>query len=130
MKRTIGAILMIIAALLLLAGLSAARYISLDRPTESETQPNRSTYNTGPTGSRAFYQLLEASGRPVGRWRENFQKLEQNGDRSALIMIGPFNPATFRNEEEIRALERWINNGGQLLLITRQLQFQLRGPYL
>ncbi len=130
MNRTFSTILMIILALLLLAGLSAARYISIDRPPESEAQPNRSTYNSGPTGTRAFYQLLEASRRPVGRWRDNFQKLEEDGTRSSLVMIGPFNPTTFRNEEEIHALERWINNGGQLLLITRQLQFELRGPYL
>jgi hypothetical protein len=130
MKRTVGAILMIVMALLLLGGLSAARYISLDRPPESETEPNRSTYNAGPTGVRAFYQLLEATGQPVGRWRENFAKLEQNGTASALVMIGPFNSATFRNKEELLALERWINNGGQLLLITRQLPFQLRGPLL
>lgn len=121
---------MIVMALLLLGGLSAARYISLDRPPESETEPNRSTYNTGPTGARAFYQLLEATGQPVGRWRENFAKLEQNGTGSALVMIGPFNSATFRSAGELQALERWINNGGQLLLITRQLPFQLRGPLL
>lgn len=130
MRRSIGLVLTTAGVLLILVAFSAARYFTFDRPTESEASPNRSTYNSGPTGTKAFYQVLERSGRPVGRWRESFRQLEQEGRHSTLIMIGPFEPATLRDPQEIRALERWVSNGGKLLLVTRHLQFGFRGSRL
>lgn len=130
MRSSIGLALTTTVVLLILVAFSAARYFTFDRPPESESSPNRSTYNSGPTGTKAFYQLLEQSGRPVGRWRESFKKLEGEGIHSTLVMVGPFEPATLRDPEETRALERWVSNGGRLLLITRHLQFGFRGSPL
>ncbi|MFZ4985181.1 MAG: DUF4350 domain-containing protein [Blastocatellia bacterium] len=127
MRSPMGLILTAMVVVLIFVALSAARYVTFDRPAESEASPNRSTYNSGPTGIKAFYQVLENSGRPVGRWRQSFRQLELDSSHTALVMVGPFDHSTLRDSEEIRALERWISNGGQLLLISRDLQFSLRG---
>lgn len=126
-RSNAGAILTAAAVVVILVVLGMARYALLDRPPESESNPNRSTYNSGPTGVKGLYQTLEQSGRPVGRWRESFRKLERNNGSFTLVMIGPFDPSTLRDPREIGALERWVSDGGQLLLITRSSQFRLAG---
>ena len=62
MRRYFAGAVTIIIVIAVLVGLSAAGAIEFDRPIENEFAPNRSTYNSGQTGTRAVYQLLEESG--------------------------------------------------------------------
>ncbi len=119
MRRYFGIILTILIVLVILIALSAAGSIELDRPEESELQPIRSSYSAGPTGTRAFYQLLEESGRPVARWRDSYSQLNDKARDALLIAIGPFPSERSLPFDEAVALQKWISAGGSALIISR-----------
>ncbi len=127
MKRYFGIIATIGIVLIVLFALSAAGTVTLDRPPEDEYLPNRSSYNTGATGTRAFYQLLEESGYQVGRWRESYKNLNLDGSKAkgaSLIIVGPYNSYDFTFTRERPELHNWVAAGGQLLIISRSPQTQ------
>lgn len=104
----------------LLVGLNAASYTQKEKMLDSESFPNRSTYNTGATGTRAFYDLLAESERKVTRWQES---------TSALLSNNKNNPSTFVivgktrrefDEKEIEQLLFWVSGGGKLVIIDRE----------
>jgi hypothetical protein len=133
MKRYFGLIATILVVLVVLIGLNAAGTITLDRPSESESEPIRSTYNPGPTGVRALYQLLEESGYNVARWRESYKDLNlagSNAKGAALIVVGPFLRDTTVAEEEAQELQKWVANGGKLLLVSRLPRAQFYDDYI
>jgi hypothetical protein len=137
MRRATGTILTISAILLTLIGLSAARYLTFDRPPESETASNRSTYNSGPTGIRAFYQTLEESGWTVSRWRKNHVELGKRPGHDLLIVVGPLQTSetgesttSLQTAEEVVALQQWVGRGGRVLLISRSPDLNFKGPVL
>ncbi|MGH9846424.1 MAG: DUF4350 domain-containing protein [Blastocatellia bacterium] len=119
MRRYFGVAISIVLVIAVLIALSAAGNLELDRPTETEASPNRSSYNAGPTGARAFYQLLEESNFPVTRWREGYESLQDKAKDATLIVIGPFQFNFGLAELEGRQLRRWIAAGGRLLVISR-----------
>ncbi len=120
MKRYFGIIAAGVIVLIVLFALSAAGTVTLDRPPEDEYMPNRSSYNTGATGTRAFYQLLEEFGFRVERWRENYKNLNLGGSKAkdaALIIVGPYKD--YASKKERTELQRWVADGGQLLIVSR-----------
>ncbi len=119
MRRYFGIVISIILVIAVLIALSAAGNVELDRPAETEASPNRSSYNAGPTGSRAFYQLLEESNFPVARWREGYESLKDKAKDATLIVVGPFQFNFSLTETEARQLQRWVAAGGRLLVISR-----------
>lgn len=129
MKRHYGIIITGVIVLVVLIALSAAGTVTLDRPPEDEFMPLRSTYNTGPTGTRAFYQLLEESGYQVERWRENYRNLNLSGSNAkdaAFVVVAPFPYGVDFDNDEATALQNWVTEGGKLLLISRTPQAVLR----
>ena len=55
-----------------------------------EFAPNRSTYHSGPTGTRALHDLLNESGYKVIRWRETPERLlSEAGNWPNLCGCGP-----------------------------------------
>jgi hypothetical protein len=108
--------------------MSAAGAIEFDRPVENEFAPNRSTYNSGQTGTRALYQLLEESGTPVARWRSHYSSLYTEGNDSILVIIGPFPLGQKISEEEAIVLQSWISTGGRALIISRSPIEQFGDP--
>lgn len=133
MKRYFGLITTIAIVLTVLLGLNAAGTITLDRPVESEWQPLRSSYNAGPTGTRAWYQLLEEAGYNVARWREDYQNLNLAGSSAkgaSLIVVGPWLGGNTIEVEEAAALQRWVASGGRLLLISRNPRAQFGDAYI
>lgn len=120
MKQRLVIFLGFIFLIFLLIGLNAASYVQKPTLPDDEFNPNRSTYNTGATGTRAFYELLAASGRKVTRWQE---------EPSALLKYdGSETPATFVvigevrrefSDEEANNLMDWVSSGGRLVLIDR-----------
>ena len=117
----IGIIILIVA----LIGLNAASFVQKEKEPDNELSPNRSSYNTGATGTRAFYDLLAETGRKVTRWQE---------PPSALLTAGKNSPATFViigsvrrefEENEILALLDWVETGGKLVVIDREPNAEL-----
>ncbi|HLM60130.1 MAG TPA: DUF4350 domain-containing protein, partial [Pyrinomonadaceae bacterium] len=103
-----------------LVGLNAASYVQKEKTPDNEANPNRSTYNAGATGTRAFYELLAETGRPVSRWQES---------PSALLVNDKNQPRTFVivgavrrkfDDKEIEQLLRWVSEGGKLVIIDRE----------
>jgi len=138
MRRHLGIIFGIALALAAIIGLSAAGSLEFDRPKETELEPIRSSYNSGPTGTRALYQLLEESGTPVVRWRESYNSLpkptpaptptknagiDQTASLQAayamLVIVGPFHRESWLSETEAEMLQKWIADGGNALVVSR-----------
>src|SRR5215813_7064402 len=90
MRRYFGITITVIIVIVVIIAMSAAGNIEFDRPLETEFAPNRSSYNSGPTGTRALYQFLEESGIPVARWRKRFSSLSDEAKDATLIIVGPF----------------------------------------
>lgn len=130
MRRHLGIIISIILALGVIILLSAAGNLELDRPNESEMLPNRSSYNSGPTGVRAFYQLLEESGNNVLRWRDDYKSLAAQEPGSMLVVVGPYNPNLDIPEEEAEAFQKWIADGGNALIVSRYPISQFGDPMI
>jgi hypothetical protein len=128
MRRYFGVTVTIIIVIVALVGLSAASSIEFDRPLENEFLPNRSTYNSGPTGARAIYQFLEESGTPVARWRGHYSRLHSGAKDAILVVIGPFLSDQKISGEEAAALHAWISNGGRALIISRSPVDQFGDP--
>lgn len=128
MRRYLGIIISIVLALGVIIALSAAGNLEFDRPPENEREPIRSSYNPGPTGTRAFYQLLEESGTPVTRLREDFKSLAAKAPKDLLVIVGPFNPNTDISYEDALALQKWIADGGNALIVSRYPQSQFGDP--
>lgn len=105
---------------ILLVGLNAASYVQKEKTPDNETNPNRSTYNTGATGTRAFYDLLAETGRRVVRWQEPPSALLASGadQPNTLVVIGKTR-RTF-DDTEIEQLLRWVSGGGKLVIIDRE----------
>jgi hypothetical protein len=106
--------------LVLLVGLNAASYVRVEREAELEFRPDRSTLNAGASGTRAFYEFLEESGRRVTRWREPPAALAEAKGRaqpSTFVIVGrtrvEFKP------EEVQSLLEWVEAGGRLVVIDR-----------
>lgn len=120
MRQRLAIILTIAVVLLLLIVLNAASYVSEQREPDAEFNPDRSTYNVGATGTRAFYDLLAESGRRVTRWSETPFALLKGGDNApkTFVIIGktriPF------EEDEAKSLLKWVENGGRLVIVDRR----------
>src|SRR4051812_43781974 len=73
----------------LLVALNAASYVRVEREPELEMSPDRSSSNAGPTGTRAVFDYLEASGHKVMRWRAPTEELLKPGAApSTFVVIG------------------------------------------
>jgi len=128
MRRYIAGVVTIVIVIAVIVGMSAAGAIEFDRPVENEFEPNRSTYNSGQTGTRALYQLLEESGTPVSRWRSHYSSLFTEDQDSILVIIGPFLSGQKISEEEAIVLQSWISTGGRALIISRSPIEQFGDP--
>ncbi|MGE0103905.1 MAG: DUF4350 domain-containing protein [Blastocatellales bacterium] len=130
MRRYLGITVTILLAIGALAGLSAVGNVEMDRPEEGELNPVRSSYNPGPTGTRAFYQLLEESGVPVARWRQPYAMLKTEARNEMLVIVGPFPQGATLPENEVSELQRWVEAGGSALIVSRHPYAQFGDPFI
>lgn len=119
MKQKFFIFTALIFLLIVLIGINAASYVQKEKIPDTEETPNRSTYNTGATGTRAFYDLLAETGRKVRRFQEPFPNGENFDETefSTFVIIG-----TTRREivsEEISKILEWVSDGGTLVIIDR-----------
>src|SRR2546425_6863913 len=125
MRRSLVIIVTLAIVVLVLIGLNAASYVRVEKARDSEMLPDRSSLNSGPTGTRALYDFLHESGHKVSRWRESPVTLSSSGATkpSTLVIIGPtIVPIT---EEERQALLHWVKDGGRLVIVDRNLDRDL-----
>ena len=125
MKQKLLIFLVLILLFLLLAGLNAATYVQKEKVPDTEFAPNRSTYNSGSTGTQAFYSLLSETGRNVMRWQTPLETLrsESKNRPSVFVMIGPLRREL--TDDETTNLMEWVSSGGTLVLIDREPARQL-----
>lgn len=120
MHQRLAIVVTILLVLGVLIALNAATYVRVEEQPDSEIKPNRSSYNAGPTGTRALYDLLSESGYKVVRWRELTARLtgDSNGTKiKTFVVIGrttlPF------DESDKKSLLLWVKRGGRLVIIDR-----------
>src|SRR6266446_7026628 len=97
-----GAVLLVLTAGLALVGIN---------PAEQGMQIP-STYSAGSSGARAAYLLLQDLHYKVSRWERSPTELPSDADNAVLIIADPLDTPT---REERAALERFVNEGGQVL---------------
>src|SRR5262245_56899221 len=121
MRRNLLIVSTLGLVILLLIGINAASYVRVEKTGDSEMAPDRSTFNAGPTGTRALYDFLHESGYTVARWRESpVTLLSAAGAKpSTLVIIGETMAPIA--DDEVEALWRWVNGGGRLVVIERNL---------
>lgn len=116
-KLFIFIFLVLIAAVLI--GLNAASYVQKEKTPDSEASPNRSTFNSGATGTQAFFTLLAETGRNVVRWKVPPAELLTIRSRPAVFVVAGSLKRPFTDKEAIDLLE-WVQGGGRLVLIDRE----------
>lgn len=120
MKQRMLIFLALVFLVVLLIGLNAATYVQKEKVPDTEFAPNRSSYNSGSTGTQAFYSLLSETGRKVRRWQSELDTIDTNiGERPAVfVMIGPHRRQL--SDVENTHLMKWVAAGGTLVLIDRE----------
>jgi hypothetical protein len=119
MRQRLAIIITVLVVLVILIGLNAASYVKVEQPPDSEQSPDRSTYNSGATGTRALYDFLHEAGYQVARWREPPSALLSfNGPKPATLVIVGRTLVRFTKSEREDVL-RWVENGGRLVIIDR-----------
>lgn len=119
MRQRLIVIITLVAVIVVLIALNAASYVRIESAGDSEVSPDRSTFNSGATGTQALYEFLDESGQPVVRWRESTSSLLVLADPkpSTLVVIGPLKVAY--TNREVRDLMQWVESGGRLVVIDR-----------
>jgi hypothetical protein len=119
MKQRLAMLLLFVVVIIVLIGLNAASYQQQPKTPDSEAYPNRSSYNSGATGTQAWYSLLAETGHKVTRWQESpASLLTGKTPPSVFVVVG-----TVRREftsSEAEAMLEWVNRGGRLVLIDRE----------
>ena len=128
MRQRITIILTFVVIIGLLVILNSVSYVQEDKKEDLEIAPNRSTYHSGPTGTRALHDFLNESGYKVIRWRETPEKLFSETGKlvNTFVVIG--RTRLQFEEAEAKALRRWVWNGGRLVLIDRTVRRELAPP--
>jgi Domain of unknown function (DUF4350) len=129
MRQRLAIFITITLVMGLLIALNATSYVSPEQKTDSEVNPDRSTYNGGATGARALFDFLGETGHKVIRWRDvPAALLNKSGEArpATFVVIGetldPF------AEGETRDLLRWVESGGRLVMIDRRPDARLLPP--
>src|SRR6185369_17739400 len=125
MRQRFIIVLTFVVIIGLLVILNSLTYVTKEKTQDLETAPNRSTYNSGPTGTRALHDLLNESGYKVMRWRESPERLfsETGKQVNTFVVIGRLQIEFTGNEAE--ALRDWVGRGGRLVLIDRKVNEEL-----
>ena len=123
MRQRLTIILTFVVIIGALVFINTITYVQEEKLRDSEILPNRSTYHSGPTGTRALHDFLSESGYKVMRWREAPERLlsTAGGNVSTFVVIGttqlPF------SEEHAKVLREWVARGGRFVLIDRDFAF-------
>src|SRR5215216_1251854 len=125
MRQRLTIILTFVVIIGLLVILNTFSYVKEEQKADLENLPNRSTYHSGPTGTRALHDLLNESGYKVIRWRETPQKLLSESGKlvNTFVVIG--RTKIEFTSDDAKNLREWVTKGGRLVLIDRKLDRHL-----
>src|SRR5262245_1246385 len=126
MKTSTKAILLVGGLFLLLVGLNFFFSAGTRESQENETNGNRSSFAATPFGTLGYYSLLEESGYPVTRLTNPYTSFKDTGDTGTLVIIS-LPPASNPDADEISAVEKWVQAGGLLIIIDREIQLEFPG---
>jgi len=125
MRQRLTIILTFVVIIGVLVIINTVTYVKQEKLPDTELTPNRSTYHSGPTGARAFFDFLSESGFQVMRWREPPEKLlGKTGEKVATFVVIGTTRLAF-SQEQIIGLHKWIARGGCFLLIDRDPSLRL-----
>ncbi len=124
MRQKLPIILTLFVVVGVLVLINAANYAADEQRLDSEISPNRSTYHSGPTGTRALYDLLSESGYRVMRWREIPEDLLDDSQPVKTFVIIGDTPLAIE-DEQAKSLLLWVQLGGRLVLVDRQASIEL-----
>lgn len=128
MRQRFGIIIIAVLALGILIAINSFAYVQEEKRQDSELSPNRSTYNSGSTGTRALFDFLNESGYKVVRWREPPEKLLAAGRERVQTFVIIGRPLIAIEEDEAKALLLWVERGGRLVIIDRRPEDHLLPP--
>jgi hypothetical protein len=123
MKSRLLIFVSIVLLVVVLATLNAASYVRVEREAETELLPDRSTLNSGGTGTRALFEYLREGGADVVRWRRPMAALSGPEKPESLVIVGPTRHM-FERREAV-AIIGWVSAGGRLVVIDREPDPQL-----
>jgi hypothetical protein len=124
MRRNFLTILLVGAILGLLIALNA---LFVANPAEeTETNGDRSSYKGTRYGTLAFYTLLDEAGYAVSRLEEPYTSLSASSI-DTLVVITP-KADNQPSVGEMEALAAWVEEGGRLIVIDRQIDFAFDDP--
>jgi len=123
MKRNASAIILVALLFLLLLGLNFVFFVDRSDAEENEFTADRSSYRSTPYGTLAFYTLLVESRYDVTRFEKPFTELKDHEPGTLVVITPPdvHNP----DEEEFAALDKWIEAGGLLIIVDRDINKQI-----
>jgi len=124
MKNNASAILLIVALFAALAALNFVFFVDTRDAQESEETSDRSSYRTSPYGTQAFYTLLEESNYPVIRLEKPFTEIIDRDAIGTLVLIS-LPESNNPNEEEFQSLNKWVESGGLLIIIDREIRINI-----
>ena len=110
----------LISLVILLIGLNAVSIQQKQKLPDNEFAPNRSSYNSGTTGTQAFYSLLLETGRKVVRWQDAPSSLKIAGKNKPSVFVLVGRPRRAFTEEEAVDMYQWVYDGGRLVIIDRE----------
>ncbi len=120
MKKNASAILLVAAIFAALVALNFAFITEDNDDQENEQAASRSSYRTTLYGTHAFYTLLEESGYTVTRLQMPFTDVAELYKIGTLVVVAP--PAAHNpSEEEFARLTEWVEAGGLLIVIDREI---------
>jgi hypothetical protein len=128
MRQQFLVLTFLILLLGVLVALNAVSYTRVEQQPDSENRPNRSSYNSGWTGTSAFYTLLAETGNKVTRWQQPPSALLSPAASKirSLVLIGqPRRPVS---PEEAEKMLQWVSRGGRLVIIDRFADPELIKP--
>lgn len=125
MKQRLFLLVMIVGLIGILVVLNALSYVQTQKESDSELRPNRSTFNSGSTGTQAFYTLLNETGRKVVRWQDSPEGLATARNKpSVFVVVGSLKREFTDND--VTSLLRWVSHGGRLVVIDRNPTKELK----
>ena len=122
MKGRLAIFLTIVVMVVVLVALNAASYVRVEQAADTEDEPDRSTFNSGSTGTRALFEYLRQTGGDAVRWRRPASELPAGGERgeaspSTFVVVGKLRGEF--SHSEAASLLRWVGRGNRLVVIDR-----------
>lgn len=119
MRQRLTVILTFVVIIGLLVVINTISHVQEEPDHDLEFAPNRSTYHSGPTGTRALHDFLSESGYRVMRWREPVKQLMSKSGRMVTTLVVVGDTKLPLEQEEINVLRNWVAIGGRLVIIDR-----------